>query len=90
LTGVSPEAEPSPRDLERLVRTVESTGATTVFAERLVSPKLAATVAREAGVATAVLDPLEGLTSDETDAGADYFTVMRSNLAALRKALGCR
>lgn len=90
LTGVSPEAEPSPRDLERLVRTVESTGATTVFAERLVSPKLAATVAREAGAATAVLDPLEGLTSDETDVGADYFTVMRSNLAALRRALGCR
>ena len=39
---------------------------------------------------TAVLDPLEGLTSAEVDAGADYFTVMRANLAALRRALGCR
>jgi zinc transport system substrate-binding protein len=90
LTGLSPEAEPSPRDLERLVRTVEATSATTVFSERLVSPKLADTVAREAGVTTAVLDPLEGLTGDEVAGGDDYFTVMRRNLAALRQALGCR
>jgi zinc transport system substrate-binding protein len=41
-------------------------------------------------VTTAVLDPLEGRTAAEADAGADYFTVMRRNLRALRKALGCR
>ena len=61
-----------------------------MFFEPLVSPKLAQTVAREAGVETAVLNPLEGLTDDEIAAGADYFSVMRANLAALQKALGCR
>ena len=65
-------------------------GATTVFFETLVSPRLAETVAREAGAKTAVLDPLEGLTSEEARAGEDYFSLMRANLAALRKALGCR
>jgi zinc transport system substrate-binding protein len=90
LTGLSPEAEPSPRDLERLVRQVERSGATTVFFESLVSPRLAQTVAREARAETAVLDPLEGLTKDEAAAGDDYLSVMRSNLAALRKALACR
>lgn len=89
LTGISPEAEPSARDLERLVDEVERSGATAVFFETLVSPKLAETVAREAGVGTAVLNPLEGLTDDELAAGEDYFTVMRENLAALRKGLGC-
>jgi zinc transport system substrate-binding protein len=64
-------------------------GATTVFFETLVSPRLAETVAREVGAMTAVLDPLEGLTEKETAAGKDYFSVMRENLAALRKALGC-
>ena len=39
---------------------------------------------------TAVLDPLEGLTEEEAASGADYFTVMRENLAVLRQALGCR
>jgi zinc transport system substrate-binding protein len=90
LTGLSPEAEPSAKALERLVRQVDEDGATTVFFETLVSPKLAQTVAREAGAQTAVLDPIEGLTQDEIESGADYFSVMRENLAALRKALGCR
>jgi zinc transport system substrate-binding protein len=90
LTGLSPEAEPSPRALQRLVQEVEKTGATTVFFEALVSPRLAQTVAREAGVRTAKLDPLEGLTKDEVAAGDDYFSIMRDNLASLREALGCR
>ena len=90
ITGVSPEAEPTPRDLESVVRQVRAVGATTVFFETLVSPRLAETVAREVGASTAVLDPLEGLTKDEIAAGEDYFSVMRENLTALRKALGCR
>ena len=89
LVGVSPEAEPDARDIERLVDEVRRTGATTVFFEPLVSSRLAETVAREAGVSTAVLDPLEGLTAGQEDGGADYFSVMRRNLAALRAALGC-
>jgi zinc transport system substrate-binding protein len=89
LTGVSPEAEPSARALEELVAEVREEGATTVFFETLVSPELAETVAREADAETAVLNPLEGLTEEEIEDGADYFTIMRENLAALRKALAC-
>jgi zinc transport system substrate-binding protein len=89
LAGLSPEAEPSPRDLQRLVEGVKQAGATTVFFETLVSPAVAETVAREAGATTAVLNPLEGLTEEELERGADYFSVMRENLQALRQALGC-
>jgi zinc transport system substrate-binding protein len=90
ITGLSPEAEPTPRDLERVVDEVRAVGATTVFFETLISPRLAETVAHEVGAKTAVLDPIEGLTEKEAAAGEDYFSVMRENLAALRKALGCR
>jgi zinc transport system substrate-binding protein len=89
LGGISPEAEPSAQAIEELVRRVEQAGATTVFFETLVSRKLADTVAREVGAKTAVLNPLEGLTDAELAAGADYFSVMRENLTALRDALGC-
>jgi zinc transport system substrate-binding protein len=89
LSGLSPEAEPSPRELERVIGEVREHGATTVFFETLVSPRLAETVARETGARTAVLNPLEGLTEEELERGEDYFSVMRANLAALRKALGC-
>ena len=47
LTGRSPEAEPSPRHLEKILEEIRQSGATTVFTEPLVSPRLAQTVARQ-------------------------------------------
>ena len=90
ITGLSPEAEPAPKDLQRVVDLVRSTHATTVFFETLVSPRIAETVSRETHAKTAVLDPIEGLTPAEAKRGEDYFTLMRANLRALRGALGCR
>jgi len=85
ITGITPESEPSPQRLASVIREVRNTHATTVFFERLVSPRLARTVARDAGARTAVLDPIEAGEKGET-----YFTLMRKNLAELRKALACR
>src|SRR6478609_3669126 len=90
ITGLDPEAEPSARRLASLAGLVRRSGTGTVFFERLVSPKLAETVAREAGARTAVLDPIEGLTPSESQSGATYLSLMRQNLAALRSTLRCR
>ena len=90
LTGVSPEAEPAPRDVERLVDQVKATGAPVVFGEPLLSNRLADTVAREAGVEVSSLDPIEGLSAERLDEGADYESMMLDDLKALTKALGCR
>ena len=90
LSGVSPEAEPSPRELEELIADVRDSGATTIFTEPLVSDAIARTVAREADLEIATLDPVESLSQERLDAGEDYLSVMRANLAALREALGCR
>ena len=89
LAGRSPEAEPGPRELERLVDEIRESRATTVLAEPLVSSRLAETVAREAGAKVAVLDPIEGLTEEQLAGGEDYLSVMRRNLATLQEALGC-
>ncbi len=89
LVGLAPEAEPPPGTVSRLAEEVRASHATTVFTEPLVAPALADTVARAAGARTAELDPLEALTPSQESAGANYFSVMRDNLAALRKALGC-
>ncbi len=88
ITGLTPDSEPSPKQLAAVVRLVRRTHATTVFFETLVSPRLADTVAREVGAHTAVLDPIEGLTPSEQKNGDDYFTLMRKNLANL--AVACR
>ena len=90
IAGLEPESEPSPQRLADLARKVRADGTTTIFYETLVSPKVAESLAREAGVRTAVLDPLEGLTAADAKAGRTYVSGMRENLAALRQALGCR
>ena len=90
ITGLSPEAEPKPQDLQHVIDVVRKTHATTVFFETLLSPRIADTVAGETQTKTAVLNPIEGLTPAQAAQGEDYFSLMRANLSALRKALGCR
>ena len=90
VAGVSREVEPSPAQVRAVIEQAVSTGATHVLYEPLVTPRVAETVAEEAGLALLPLDPLEGLTEEQANGGADYFTVMRDNLATLRTALGCR
>jgi zinc transport system substrate-binding protein len=88
ITGPSPEGEPTPAELAEISRFVADHGVTTIYHESLVSSAVADAIADETEAATAVLDPIEGL-PDETE-GADYFSVMRSNLASLRAGQGCR
>jgi zinc transport system substrate-binding protein len=87
IAGIDPESEPSPRRLAELTGEIRRTGVTTVFTETLVSPKVAQTLAREAGARIATLDPVEGLPAGST---GDYLSVMRQNLQTLRTALACR
>jgi zinc transport system substrate-binding protein len=89
ITGLSPEAEPDPKRLASLISMVERDGTTTIYTEPLVSSKVAETLAQETGATTASLNPLEGLTPTEVRAGDDYISVMRANLAALERGLGC-
>jgi zinc transport system substrate-binding protein len=87
ISGLSPDAEPSPARLAEVGEVIADEAVTTVFYERLVSPKVAETLADDLGVVTAVLDPIEGLTDETED--EDYFTLMRANLGALEEANGC-
>lgn len=89
IAGLSPEEDPSARDIAEVSRLVKEKGVTTIFFETLVSPKLAETIASEAGVGTAILNPIEGLTEEEVAAGKDYVKIMEENLKALRTALTC-
>lgn len=87
ISGLSPETEPTPQRLAQVAAKARAHSATTIFFETLVSPKVAQVIASEVGAATAVLDPIEGLTPGS---GGDYLTVMRTNLNTLTPALGCR
>lgn len=86
ISGLSPDAEPSPAKIAEVADFVKANGVTTIYYEALVDPKVAQTVASETGAATAMLDPLEGLAQGSTD---DYLTVMRKNLDTVQKGQSC-
>ncbi len=88
IAGIDPEAEPSPARIQEIHTIAEKEKATTVFFETLASDRTAKTLAKDTGLKTGVLDPLEGIT--DKSRGADYIEVMESNLAALQKALGAK
>jgi zinc transport system substrate-binding protein len=86
ISGLSPEAEPSPARLAEVADLVTTEGITTIYYETLVSPKVAETLASETGTTATVLDPLEGLAPGSIES---YPDVMRSNLAALIAGQRC-
>ena len=85
LSGLDPESTPSPARLKQISDAVKAKGITTIFTEELLSPKVAETLAKDLGITTAVLDPIES----QADDSKDYEAVMNENLKALQKALSC-
>jgi zinc transport system substrate-binding protein len=86
ISGIDPDSEPSVSRMRHLSTLARSHHVTTVFFETLASDKTARTMAGDLHLRTDVLDPLEGITPKSR--GHDYFSVQRSNLRALRRALG--
>jgi len=89
IAGISPDVEPDARTLEAIATEARAEGVTTIFLESIAPPALAETVAREIGAELDLLDPIEGLTQDQLDAGDTYASIMRGNLQRLVAGLGC-
>ena len=87
IAGLNPEQEPSAKALAAVGDAVRQAKVTTIYAETLAEPKFAQTVATSTGAKLAVLDPIEGITTNS--AGTDYLSVMRANLATLRAGQSC-
>lgn len=84
LSGLDPEAEPSPARLAEVRRAVDASGVTTIYAEDLINPAVAEAFSQDLGIEVAMLDPAEMEPED-----GDYRQAMRDNLESLREGLGC-
>ena len=85
IAGIDPASEPSAGRLGEIAELAQELSVTTIFTESLVSPRVAETVAAEAGVETAVLDPIESAPES-----SDLLGAMEKNLDVLAEALGCQ
>lgn len=84
VTGISPEDEPSAKQLKIIADFVKKNGISTIFFEGKATPKVAETLAKNTGVKTDTLYTLENLTEEEAKLG--YLKLMEKNLDALVKS----
>ena len=85
ISGIDPDAEPSPAEMANIKSVVEKTGVKTIFTEELVSDAPAKAIAAETDAKTSVLSPLES----KPERG-DYTDAMTSNLERLKSAMVCK
>lgn len=84
LSGIDPEAEPSPARIREVRAIAESVNATTIYAEALVDPSVVEAFASDAHLSVATLDPVENAYAPD-----NYLIIMARNLEALSTGLGC-
>lgn len=90
LSGVSPESEATAVDLKEFVDFIKKNEINTIYSEEMVDPKLATTLAEEAGAQVLIFSPLEGLTNQETLDGITYLDKMNENVQNLKIGLECQ
>ena len=89
IAGVNPEEEPSAKSLEAIAAFAKANKVSTIFFETLLPADLAKTLADKVGAAADLLDPIEGISSEDLASGASYLTIQRDNLARIVKGLRC-
>ncbi len=90
LSGLSPEAEPSAKNMVRLIEHVKEHKLKTIFFESFVSDKAMKSIGREAKVNVEVLHTLGNITAKDIEENLDFEKIMKMNLQKISKALECQ
>ena len=85
VSGLTPDDEPTSKDMENIIKQVQDYNITTIFYEELVSPEISKKIADETGVKTETLNPLESLEEEDLQT-EDYISIMESNLEKIKAA----
>ena len=87
IAGISTEEEPSPAKLAELQDYVKENDIKYIYYAETSSSKIAETLANETDADLEVLNPIEGITTENQEKGIDYIQLMKNNLAALQKSI---
>lgn len=85
--GISPDAEPTGRDLARLVDEVKRRKIRFIFFEELASPKIARTIADETGARLLLLNGAHNISREDFEKKVTFVSIMRKNLKNLETGL---
>ena len=89
LSGISPDAEPTPKKMAGVIEAARKIGIKFIYAEELVNPKIAQSLSKEAGVGVLVLNAGHNLTPEQVKEKVTFLELMEKNLKSLQKGLEC-
>jgi zinc transport system substrate-binding protein len=85
--GFSPDAEPTPRDITKIIQSLKKTHQDTIFYEELVNPAVAELIAKQTGAKLSLLHAAHNVGKDELASGITYIDIMTQNTSRIRTAL---
>jgi zinc transport system substrate-binding protein len=88
--GVSPDSEPTAKDLENLVVQIRRNHIRFIFYEEISSPKIAQTIAAETDTKLLPLSAAHNVTRDQFEKGVTFFDILNTDLKNLKTGLGCK
>jgi zinc transport system substrate-binding protein len=89
LSGLSPDAEPTPGRLMEAIEWAKQNGIRAVFKEANTNERTARLLAEEIGVEVLELHPGANLSKKEWTSGLTFLEIMELNLNSLKRGLGC-
>jgi len=87
--GLSPDAEPAPRQVVGIIELMKREGLSTIFFLKYESRKMAEVLARETKARLLPLNPAHNLSQNDLQAGVTFLDIMKENLEILGRGLSC-
>jgi len=88
--GFSPDAEPMPKRLVEITKSVRKYGVKYIYYEELAAPRIADVIAKETGCGLLMLHGAHNVTREEMENGVTFTSLMEENLGNLKAGLECR
>ena len=87
ISSLTSDQEVSPSKMAEIGRFINENDIKAIYYQDSASSKIAETLAAETAVSLEQLSAIEGITTADLEAGANYMSVMRDNLEALQKTI---
>jgi zinc transport system substrate-binding protein len=86
--GISPDSEPTAKDIAKLIDQIKKDQIQYIFYEELTSPKIAEALARETQAKLLPLSPGHNVSKTQFEQGITFFDILTTDLANLKIGLG--
>lgn len=90
LTGAKADAEPTPKDMAEMIKSIKENKVKYIFTEETLNPAISQAIARETGAQVLYLHTIEHVTKQEFEQKMTYRQLMLKNLDSLAKGLNCK